>query len=275
MVVTVDSTVRGDRSSVGAVSRRINAERILILSWPRAILLQLAHPLVAAGVAGHSSFRSGPLTAAGRLHETVRSMLRLTFGDRQEYDETLERIRTIHTRVHGTLGTSVGKYPAGTRYSAEDPALVLWVHLTLIESVVEFYARTVAAVSPAERDAYCDEAADVAIALGANPDAVPRTWQALERSLAAAYSSGSIAVGEDARDVAAAVLTPPFSWSLWPLARLSRSVTLGLLPADVRAQYGYGWTARDERGCARQLRRLAAWRRRAPAVVALWPEARR
>ena len=259
---------------MSSIARRINAERILVLSWPRAILLQLAHPLVAAGVADHSSFRRGPVTAARRLHETVRSMLALTFGDSTEHRETVERILAIHRRVNGTLSETVGAFVAGTRYSAEDPALVLWVHLTLIESVLDFHARVVGPLADDDRDRYCDEAAEVAVALGARPADVPRTWSALEAALAAAYASGAITVGGEARRVAAAVVEPPFSWSIWPLARVNRTVTLGLLPAGIRAQYGYAWTERDERAFGTQLRRLATWRRRVPAVIALWPEAR-
>ena len=108
----------------------------MILAWPRAILLQLAHPLVAAGVAEHSTFRAGPVTAAKRLHHTIRAMLSLVFGDEAAQARTIAAIRAIHKRVNGQLKTDVGPFPAGTRYSAEDPALLLWVHMTLIESVV-------------------------------------------------------------------------------------------------------------------------------------------
>src|SRR5688500_1347692 len=103
------------------ISRRVNAERIVVLSWSRAILLQLAHPLVAAGVAEHSSFRHGRLTAAKRLHQTIRAMLALTFGDDRARTRALEGIRGIHRRVHGQLSTAVGIFPEGAPYSAEDP----------------------------------------------------------------------------------------------------------------------------------------------------------
>src|SRR5918994_3653424 len=99
------------------VSRRVNAERIVVLSWSRAILLQLAHPLVAAGVAEHSSFRHGRLTAARRLHQTIRAMLALTFGDDGARTHALEGIRGIHRRVHGRLHAAVGFFPAGAPYS--------------------------------------------------------------------------------------------------------------------------------------------------------------
>jgi uncharacterized protein (DUF2236 family) len=259
---------------VSSIARRVNAQRILVLSWPRAILLQLAHPLVAAGVMDHSSFRRGPLTAVRRLHETVRAMLSLTFGDRAEHERSIERILAIHRRVNGTLRQPVGSFEAGTRYSAEDPDLVLWVHVTLIESVIIFYERVVAPLDEAERDTYCDEAAIVAEELGASSTAVPRTWPALLEYLDATHRSGRIAVGPDARAVAGAVLEPPSGWLAWPLTRLNRTVTLGLLPAEVRSQYGYGWTERQERAFARDMRWLAASRRWAPSAIALWPEAR-
>src|SRR5215510_11317001 len=54
----------------GMVSQRVNAERVMLLAWPRAILMQVAHPLVAAGVAEHSTFADGGVTAAHRLWQT-------------------------------------------------------------------------------------------------------------------------------------------------------------------------------------------------------------
>ena len=66
---------------VTSITWRVNAERIVLLGWARAILLQLAHPLVAAGVFDHSGFRGTPYAAASRLYHTVHAMLSLTFGD--------------------------------------------------------------------------------------------------------------------------------------------------------------------------------------------------
>jgi uncharacterized protein (DUF2236 family) len=118
------------------VARRINGERLVVLGWSRAILLQLAHPLIAAGVFDHSGFRSSPLAAIQRLHHTTQAMLAISFGDDRRRGAAIEGIRRIHTRVNGTLPDTVGPFPAGTPYSAEDPALLLWVHATLIESVL-------------------------------------------------------------------------------------------------------------------------------------------
>ena len=256
------------------VAARVNAERVVLLGWSRAILLQLAHPLVAAGVADHSSFRAGPLTTALRLHHTVRAMLSLTFGSRDARDATLARINAIHRRVNGTLREAVGVFPAGTRYSAEDPALLLWVHATLLESIPLVYELVVSPLTAAEKDEYCREAAPVVRALGARED-VPESWTAAREYLSATYGSGSIAVGADARSLAASVLSPPFSWAMTPAARVNRLFAVGLLPAWIREQYGFSWSPADQRSLDRWTRWIRSGRRALPALAALWPEARR
>jgi uncharacterized protein (DUF2236 family) len=255
------------------VSQRINAERIVLFGWSRAILLQLAHPLVAAGVADHSSVRAGALAAARRLHHTVRAMTRLTFGSPQEHEATIDGIMTIHRRVRGQLRQTVGPWAAGTPYSAEDPALVLWVHATLLESLPMVYELLVAPLSAVERDAYCRDAAVVARELGAGDD-VPETWDELESYMARTYASGRIVVGADARDLAAAVLSPPFGPFVAPARHANRLVTTALLPEHLREQYGLPWGPAESRACQRWVRVLRAGRAITPRWLREWPEAR-
>jgi uncharacterized protein (DUF2236 family) len=245
-----------------------------LLGWGRAILLQLAHPLVAAGVYDHSAFRSSGRVAIVRLHATVRAMLSLTFGTSAERDAALEAIRVIHRRVHGHLAMDVGRFPAGTPYSAEDPALVHWVHLTLLESVPMVFERFVAPLSEAERDLYCDQAAWAAIALGARPADVPRSWAAMQTQMECAYASGAIAVGPQARDLGRAVVAPLLGRLVPPAGWVNRIVTIGLLPPFIRAQYGFRWSPRDERMLHRITPALGALRRRLPDAVARWGQAR-
>ena len=255
------------------IAHRVNAERLALLGWSRAILLQMAHPLIAAGVAEHSSFRATPLAAVSRLRETVRAMLALTFGNPIAHGHAIARIKAIHARVHGELREAVGAYPAGARYSAEDPALLLWVHATLIESVVLVYEQLVAPLSAAERDEYLCEAADVAIALGAIDGDLPRSWSALEAYLVREYGSGRITVGNDARMVVDAVLFPPLSAISGPFAWVNRVVTLGLLPPFVREQYHCVWTPGRQRQFRRVTGAIRGLRRVTPQALALWPEA--
>jgi len=257
-----------------SITWRVNAERIVLLGWGRAILLQLAHPLVAAGVFDHSGFRGTPYAAASRLYHTVHAMLSLTFGDDVARERTLEGIRAIHRRVNGVLPEELGRYPAGTRYSAEDPALVLWVHATLLESVMLVYEQIVAPLTEAERDHYCAEAFPIAVALAAREDEVPRTWRDLRAYLDRMYSSNAIVVGRQGRALAQAVLSPSGGWLVAPATWINRMTTIGLLPATVREQYGMTWTPRHDRTLARLMSLLRLTRRVLPDVVALWPDAR-
>ena len=252
----------------------MNAERLVLLGWSRAILLQLAHPLVAAGVAEHSGFRASPLAAVSRLHHTVRSMLALTFGDADSRERALSAIRSIHQRVNGQLPDTVGPFPAGTRYSAEDPALVLWVHATLLDSVPLLFGLLVRPLTEAERDAYCDEAAPVAIALGAREREVPRRWSELTQYLDGMYRSGAIVVSPTARALARAVMTPPGATLVAPAAWINDLLTTGLLPEPIRAQYGFAWTQRRERALSTLVRIVRGGRAVAPSRVALWRDAR-
>jgi uncharacterized protein (DUF2236 family) len=256
------------------IARRINGERLVVLGWGRAILLQLAHPLIAAAVADHSAVGACPHTAAVRLRHTVRAMLSLTFGDWQEHAHTIEGIRSIHRRVNGRLREAVGPYPAGTRYSAEDADLVLWVHATLIESIVLVYDDLVSPLDIAERDAYCEQGRSVALALGARADDVPHTWTDLVNWLHVTRRSGVIEVGPDAKRVAGVVLAPPMGALVWPVAWVNRTVTIGTLPEDIRAQYGLRWTARNARQLDRTRRVLRAAHRRTPRAIAQWAVAR-
>lgn len=265
--------MKPDVPGSGALTRRINAERIVLLGWSRAILLQLAHPLVAAGVADHSTFRARPSSAAARLHHTVRAMLSLTFAGDAGRERTLDGIREIHRRVNGTLRTGAGRFPAGTPYSAEDPDLVLWVHATLTESIPLTYALLVGPLSDGERDAYCAESAAVAVALGAHDADVPRTWTSMRAYLQQEYTSGTIAVSDQAREVARAVLSPPLTHVVAPAVWVNRVLTLGLVPPHVRDQYGFAWRARDGRAFDRLVLALRAIRRVMPRRLALWPEA--
>jgi uncharacterized protein (DUF2236 family) len=257
-----------------AVSHRVPAERLVLLGWSRAILLQLAHPLVAAGVHEHSDFRGSPIAAAARLHHTVGAMLSLVFGGPHGSRRTIDRIRGIHTRVNGTLSSDVGPFRAGTRYSAEDPALVLWVHATLVDSMLMAYERLVATLSDAERDAYCAESVWVAVALGAVDAEVPRTWPAMSDYMARTMESGMIAVGPQARELCRALLWPSLLGLLPGSAWLNRLLTADMLPEPIRAQYGFELTRGEQRLARRVCASIRVARRFTPDFVALWPSAR-
>jgi len=118
------------RAGPDSITWKVNREMIVVAGWGRAILLQLAHPAVAAGVHHHSSFRGSLLSSFRRLRATVGAMLSLTFGDAEQMITTAARVNAIHDRVRGTIGACPGK-----AYTAHDPDLQRWVHATLLESI--------------------------------------------------------------------------------------------------------------------------------------------
>ena len=89
------------RAGRESITWKINREVIVVAGWGRAILLQLAHPAVAAGVHDHSSFRGSLLSSFWRLHSTVGAMLSITFGDTEQMITAAAGINMIHDRVCG------------------------------------------------------------------------------------------------------------------------------------------------------------------------------
>ena len=256
------------------VVQRINSERIVVLGWSRAILLQVAHPLIAAAVTEHSSFRGGALQAAVRLHHTVSAMLALMFGDVAAHAAAVGRIRAIHTNVNGRLTHGVGPFPAGTRYSAEDPSLLLWVHATLLDSTADIYQRVVAPLTGADLDALCVESAPLLHELGGDPSATPLTWPALQQYLARMYDSGTLVVSENAKVLGRAVLSPRAAGRVVPFSRTQQLLTIGLLPSRIQAAYGFEWTPSHQRRFDRAIRVLRTVRGATPRLLAEWRVAR-
>ena len=253
------------------VAERINGERVVVLGWGRAILLQVAHPLVAAGVAEHSRFTGHRFARLGRLHSSIRAMRRLTFGDEQAVRATAAAINRIHDRVNGTLREPAGPYPERTPYSAADPALLAWVHATLLDSLPLAYERFVGPLTEADKDAFCAESSAAARLLRLPEEGIIATRAQLERYMRQMLSSPQITVTPTARRLAAELLYPPLGDATRPAAWLVRLVTLGLLPPRIREAYGFPWRASDER----RLERLTAASRRVrlllPALLARWP----
>ena len=131
-----------------------------------SLLMQMLHTAVLAGVWDHSNFRSD---MQGRLRRTARFIAMTTYGEPTEARAAIARIRKIHDRVQGFL-------PDGTPYSANDPALLAWVHVTETVSFLDAWLRYgEREMSLADQDRYFDEMAGIGVALGADP--VPRTRQ--------------------------------------------------------------------------------------------------
>jgi uncharacterized protein (DUF2236 family) len=262
------------RAGPESITWKVNREVIVVAGWGRAILLQLAHPAVAAGVHHHSSFRGSLLSSFRRLHSTVGTMLSLTFGDTEQMITAAAGINTIHDRVRGRVpsGSNDG---AGEAYSAHDPDLQRWVHATLLESIPLAYERLVGPLTLRERDRYCLEAAIIEPLLGMPAGWLPRDSAQLDTYMREMLAGGSIVVTDTSRALARAVLYPPQWYVAWPAFRAMQLLTIGSLPPSIREAYGFEWRARDARAFARWTALLRTSRRLLPPVAREWPMARR
>jgi uncharacterized protein (DUF2236 family) len=241
---------------------RVAREAALVLGGGRAVLMQLAHPLVAAGVGAYSSYATNPWA---RFQATVDLTQALVFGTRSEVHAAARTINHLHVRVRGSLAEDVGPFAAGTAYRAHDPALLLWVLATLIDSALLVYPLVVGPLSEADQEGYYQEERSGAILLGLPAQAVPPTLAEFREYMREMLAGDQLVVTEEARRVAHAVMhfnVPPI---YWPILRPARAVmwqtTVGFLPERLRADYGYTWSATQDRWLRRE---LAALRRVVP-----------
>ena len=264
----------GERTAE-SIAWKINSEIVLLLGWNPAILLQVAHPLVAAGVVDHSLFLTDPAGRARRLWRTLNVMFDLTFGLPHEVQRAADAINAVHDRVHGELQQAAGPFEAGRRYSAHDPELLRWVHCTMLEVFPRTYRLYVGPLSDAEWDRYCAEASRVEPLLGVPAGFLPNSLPALRAYMREMLTSGQIAVSEQSQLLAHDILNPRMPPPLVPLRPFFQWPMVGLLPPPVRAAYGFAWDRRHEnlmRDSARLFRPALAL---TPSLLRHWPAARR
>jgi len=248
----------------------VNREGALLLGAGRALLLQLAHPLVAAGVAEHSGFAEDPF---GRLLRTLDTSYALVFGDMDSAKAAVQRMDAVHRRVRGVLQEPVGPFPAGTPYDATDPALRLWVHATLIETSLLVYDRFVAPLSAIEQTRYYADSCEMARVLGIPESMIPATIAEF-RTYCSRMLATDIAVGATARDLACLIFRPPRAVSLRVIGPLAKFVTVGLLQPKVREQYGYRWSPLQEQALETVARAIRRALPAIPSVLRVVPQAR-
>ncbi len=256
----------------GSLTWRVNREAVLLLGGGRALLMQVAHPLVAAGVAAHSRFRDQPLQ---RLQRTLDLTLTITFGDARAALAAVRRIERVHAAVRGTLSAAVGPFRRGRRYAAGDPRLLFWVHATLVDSALRTYERFVQPLSPAARRRYYAESKIVARLFGVPERLIPPMWLAFERYMRDMLDGDVLAVGPAGRAIADSILDPPMPIGLRQVVSATGFFTAGLLPPALRTRYGLEWNAGREQVLAASAAAIRAALPLLPALLRYFPHARR
>ncbi len=248
-----------------SITWRVAREAAMFLGGPRALLLQIAHPAVAAAVEAHSDFRADPMGRAQRTFETVYAIV---FGDRASALRAIARLAKRHAPVHGQV-TEVSASPwSGRAYHADDPTLLLWVHATLIDTAMHVFETTVRPLSPAEAARYWQESRLLGELVGIPPAHLPETLADFRAYVDGMMHGPTLQVGPAARRQwdALASFRPSNglasiygrAWAQrWrrlvdgtPLRQTSASLThllgAGMLPARLRAGFGYPWGRREQ-----------------------------
>jgi uncharacterized protein (DUF2236 family) len=246
--------VDGGLFGPGTVTWRVTRESVLLVGGGRALLMQVAHPLVAAAVAQHSSFQRDPWR---RLYRTLDLATTIVFGDGEQSARASAALAAVHARVQGTVSD-------GRAYRALDPDLLLWVWATLVDTTLVTYARCVAPLEGAERERYYAEQTRFAVACGVPPGHWPPTVAAFAAYVQATID-GACLVGDDARRIARTVVRPAYA----PINLL----TVGLLPPTLRERYGFTWGPLRERSLRLALDTARTVRPALPARVREFPRA--
>lgn len=190
------------------------------------LLLQMLHPQALAGVWDHSNFREDML---GRLRRTARFIATTTYGERDDAEALIAKVRSIHKRVHGQL-------PDGTLYVADDPRLLAWVHVAGEMGFLDAWVRYMEpSMTVADKDRFFRDVALVAEKLGADP--IPRTF-AEAGALIESFRPQLVA-NERTRIVRDYILSPPgTSLAAKPVQELLSRAAVDLLPGWARNMHG-------------------------------------
>ena len=213
-----------------SVAWRVSTDLATPVAGLRSLLMQALHPLAMAGVDQHSGWRRDP---AGRLAATSAYLVTVTFGERAVAEQAAARVRRIHDHVRGTDAVT------GRPYAAGDPALLLWVHVALVDSVLAAGNLLGTELPAADSNRYVAEMVTAAELTGVPRRLVPSNVPELDLYIASVRPG--LACTPAAAESMAYLLDPPGldedTAQIW---RDIRDAAIAVLPRWARQMYGYG-----------------------------------
>lgn len=250
----------------------IDREAAVFLAAGRALLLQLAHPWVAAAIAEHSRSLADPI---GRFHRTFGFVFTMVFGTTDAAIDAARRLHRRHAAISGVLAETAGAHPAGTPYRANDVAALRWVFATLADSALVAFELVNPPLSPDERERYYAEFRRFAAFFGIPQSALPSSWPAFAAYFEEMVGSDALAVSAAARTIAAALFAGAGTRLRSP--GWYHALTAAGLPERLRVDFGLAYGPAEERAARRARTVLRLIYPRIPArlrYVAPYHEAR-
>ena len=212
-----------------SVTWRVSADLASPVAGLRSLLMQALHPLAMAGVDQHSGWRRDPV---GRLAATSAYLATVTFGERAAAVRAAARVRRIHDRVRGTDAVT------GQPYAAGDPALLLWVHAALVDSVLAAGSLVGTALAAGDSNRYVAEMVTAAELIGVPRPLVPSSVPELDLYIASVRPG--LRCTPAAAESMACLLDPPGldeeAAEIWQDVR---DAAVAALPRWARQMYGY------------------------------------
>src|SRR5437868_8507827 len=238
---------------------RIHPEAILFLAAGRALLLQLAHPWVAAAVADHSKALTDPVA---RFHRTFKVVFTMVFGT---VDQAFAAARSLHRRhesITGVLPEAVGPVQAGSGYGAKTVSALRWVYATLSAIALAAHDLILGRLDPADRARLYSDSQLFAAMFGIPRHLLPADHTDLTLYVRAMWDSDMLTVSTAARHTATQIFAPS---RIWRVPRTYMGLTAGMLPERLRREFGLSYGAPERR---RSDRALALVRRVYPHLPA-------
>lgn len=250
-LATVRSVSVGESAGIfgpNSVAWRIDREAAVFLGAGRALLLQLAHPWVAAAIADHSRTLSDPI---GRFQRTFNITLTMVFGTTSQAIAAARLLHGRHAGICGTLAESAGAFVAGSQYWANDLGALCWVNATLTETAPLAYELVATPLSPADRECYYAETRRFAGLFGIPQDLLPQSWTAFLGYVDDMVGSDVIAVSGAARQIAGQLFAG--AGTGWRLPPWYRALTARLLPPRLRDEFGLPYGPAERRSAERAI----------------------
>ncbi|MBA2342541.1 MAG: DUF2236 domain-containing protein [Thermoleophilaceae bacterium] len=223
-----------------SVLRRVHSERAVgLLYGQRALLIGSLHPLNFTGTLLSTRDPERPFA---RLVHTAHYFETVMFGTRAEADTILERVHALHGQVHGELPEAAGPWPAGTPYSATDPALMLWTVAVSFDSAEALYEQLVRPLSHEEREAFWSDYVLFGELFGIPEGYAPATYADFRAYWRERLASDELHLTDTARRFAPRVtLELPLPPERRPGLEALNLLLLGTVPADIRRRFGIPW----------------------------------
>jgi uncharacterized protein (DUF2236 family) len=260
----VRASAAGAREGVfgpASMTWRVDREAAVFLGAGRALLLQLAHPWVAAAVADQSRVFADPV---GRFHRTFGVTFTMVFGSLEQALAVARKLYQRHEAVTGVLPQSAGPFAAGSSYQANQVDALRWVHATLVETALLAHELVLPKLTDDERERYWSEARLYAALFGIPPDSLPSDWASFLAYGDAMAASDVLTVSPAARDIAQQIFSGRVTGIRPPL--WYRALTAQLLPERLREAFELPLGDAERQSAARAL----VWMRRIYPSLPRW-----